>query len=71
MTTRDHNEGVDTETALQRLQTCVNNQGLRTMLIPFPLRAALNEGTVNANISPSISGGIRRSGERIALLRFR
>jgi hypothetical protein len=65
--TRDHNEGVARETALQRLLICVNSHGLRPISIPLEFKASLTEGNVNENISPSISGGIFLSGDRTAL----
>jgi hypothetical protein len=58
---RDHNEGVERDTALQWALMCVNTQGLSAILnLPLPV-----EGSVHEKISPSTSGGSLLSGERI------
>jgi hypothetical protein len=70
MTTRDHNEGVESAIALQRLLIWDNTHGL-PVIYSSRAQLSLTEGNVHENISPSTSGGILLSGESIALVRSR
>jgi hypothetical protein len=70
MTTLDHNEGIERETALQRLLIWVNSHGLCAISILPTFKASAMEGNVREKISQSTSG-ILLSGAGTALLRVR
>jgi hypothetical protein len=53
MTTRDHNEGIERETALQRPLVWVNSHGLCAISILPAFKASAMEGNIHEKILPS------------------